>query len=285
MSIESGVYVGLPEEKYHADSALGSSGVKLLLQSPAKYWSNSPLNPDRENDDNPAFKFGRAYHKLILEPEKFEAAFQIKKGVKTTKEEGMLGEAEYETLMKMRSMLVRHPKQLAVLSGGIAEVSIFFDYEYEGKKTRCKVRFDMFAPHWVADLKTASDISRRAMFYQFGDFGYDISGAMYSIGAKALKKMLSDGYKMPPEFDQKFIDSFVSHDEQIFAFIFQEKSSPYLTRGLCMTPWISDVGRDKFHKALGIYHENIGKEGIWPSGYEDIEDIDESMISERINYF
>jgi PDDEXK-like domain of unknown function (DUF3799) len=288
MAMQPGVYISLPEEEYHADPALGSSGIKLLLKSPALYWDQSYLNPNKETDeeeDTTAKKFGRAYHKLIREPEKFDSAFKIKEGVKTSKIPGTIGEGEHKKLLKMRAQLANHPKQLALLVGGVPEVSIFFEYEHRKKKYMCKVRFDTFAPHWVSDLKTTRDISDRGLRYTFGDYGYDISGAMYSIGAKCLKEMIRAGYKMPAEFDAEFIKEFLSEEDQIFAFVFQEKESPHLTRAWCMTPWISEIGRDKFHKGLDIYEENIALQAAWPTGYADIEDIDESMLSNTIQFF
>lgn len=63
-----GIYFGLPEAEYHADSALGSSDIRTLLQSPADYWWHSAMNPHRpEDEDTPSKLFGRALHALVLE--------------------------------------------------------------------------------------------------------------------------------------------------------------------------------------------------------------------------
>lgn len=63
-----GVYFGLPEDEYHHDPALGSSDIRMLLQSPADYWWHSAMNPHRpEDEETPSKVFGRALHALVLE--------------------------------------------------------------------------------------------------------------------------------------------------------------------------------------------------------------------------
>lgn len=66
--IPNGIYCGLDEEEYHADPALGSTGLKKLLVSPPDYWWSSPLNPlKQESEETPALKYGKAVHKCVLE--------------------------------------------------------------------------------------------------------------------------------------------------------------------------------------------------------------------------
>lgn len=63
-----GIYIGLPESEYHADPSLSASGIRNILVSPLRYWTDSTFNPNRPPDNDTAAKFrGRAYHKLILE--------------------------------------------------------------------------------------------------------------------------------------------------------------------------------------------------------------------------
>lgn len=69
MSLEDGVYFGLPEDDYHADDALGSTDVKNLITGPEIYWANTPMNPLHERKETKETMRGTAYHKLILEGE------------------------------------------------------------------------------------------------------------------------------------------------------------------------------------------------------------------------
>lgn len=278
-----GVYVGLSMEAYHADPAIGSSGCKNLILDPEVYYENSPLNPLRDEPEDTAAKLlGTAYHTLVLEPEKFAGAYTIKEGVKTSKVEGMIGEGDFNKLLRMRDRLERNPKHHALITDGVAEVSIFYRDEATG--LMCKIRMDRFNPLWIADLKTADDTSDRALRYSFVDYGYDISGAMYSVGAMALKQMIAAGYKMPDAFSQEFVDKFLEQKNQIFAFVYQGKKAPFTTRVWCVTEWLFDIGFHKYRRALDIYkqHENIV--GPWPSKHDDIENVTEDMLSQSINY-
>src|SRR5262249_49557569 len=67
---EPGVYFGLSAADYHADTSLGSSDLKRILQAPAVYWHHSHMNPERQpSPDSRAKQKGRALHKLVLEGE------------------------------------------------------------------------------------------------------------------------------------------------------------------------------------------------------------------------
>lgn len=68
-----GVYIGMPEDEYHAIHACSASGLKSLSVSSMDYWANSVLNPEREEpssrDDGKLtpMELGRAYHCYICE--------------------------------------------------------------------------------------------------------------------------------------------------------------------------------------------------------------------------
>jgi len=77
--IEDGIYFGLDEAAYHADPALGSSGIKDLLISPLTYWVNSALSAEAVDNDTPAKDKGNAFHKRLLEgPEAFALHYAVK---------------------------------------------------------------------------------------------------------------------------------------------------------------------------------------------------------------
>lgn len=285
-----GVYVGLSMDEYHADPAIGSSGIKDLIGdastpegTPLKYWWNSALNPDRQKRfEGAAQMFGTAYHTLILEPEIFDKLYEVKRGTDKSSVPGMIGEGDYNRAMTMRGMLFSVNRYRHLMTEGVSECSIFWRDEETG--LMCKIRCDKFAPGWIADLKTDMDVSSGALFYSFVDNGYDVSGAMYSIGAQALKKMIRAGYPMPRQFSKQFVDEFMSHDEQLFAFMYQNKEAPYTPRLWVVTPWLAEIGKLKMRKGLFIYTQHQDNEGMWPSGYPEVEDITEDMLSQKINY-
>lgn len=72
-----GIFFGCSEDEYHNALALSAGGVKQLRVSPLAWWVNSPLNPDRPDDEETeAKKIGKAYHARIVEGRKaFEARY------------------------------------------------------------------------------------------------------------------------------------------------------------------------------------------------------------------
>lgn len=62
-----GIYFGLPEDEYHAALALSATGIKALRLDPMAWWEQSPLNPNRVNEETPAMKIGKAFHARIVE--------------------------------------------------------------------------------------------------------------------------------------------------------------------------------------------------------------------------
>lgn len=78
--IPNGIHFGMPDDEYHTDPALGSTGLKKLLVSPPDYWWSSPLNPLRqESEETPALKYGKAVHKCVLEGvDQFKATYAPK---------------------------------------------------------------------------------------------------------------------------------------------------------------------------------------------------------------
>lgn len=67
-----GIFFGLPESDYHQALALSATGIKALRLDPMAWWEQSPLNPNRQNEETPAMKIGKAFHARIVEgPEVF----------------------------------------------------------------------------------------------------------------------------------------------------------------------------------------------------------------------
>lgn len=281
MTRTPGIYLGMSNEEYHDDEAIGSSGIKTLIERPYRYWYWSKRNPERPAlpRNTVAKKFGTAYHTLILEPEKFD--YKIKFGVDQSQIAGTLGEGEYKRLIAMRERLFCKPRRAAILSEGISEVSFFWVDRETG--ITCKCRFDKFAPNWIVDLKTTRSVDDRSMHKDITDFGYDVSGAMYSIGARELRRMIAAGYQMPPEFSQQFLDEFMSHENQIFAFMMQEKEAPFMVRCPLLSPGVAACGRDKFRAGMAALKLHQDTQGPWDDDYPDVEDMDMDKLPNRIN--
>jgi len=293
---EPGLYLGLPDDEYHADLAISSSGVKLILESPFKFWWQSSRNPNRPVEEKTAAqKIGTAYHMLMLEPERFTKTYTIKPGVKSTSVEGMIGEGDYKEIFAMRCALMSNIRRAGLLQGGVAEASLFWRDEATGIMCRC--RFDYLAPRWMVDLKALASIGKHDLRYNIPRFGYDVSGAMYSEGLRNLRKMIAEGYKLPDGLpthtDAKgkvttFEEQFMAQPKGgVFAFMMQEKEEPFMTRTMLMTQGVTEVGLDKMRAALThcTLYKDFKPDEPWPTGFEDIEEIDIEDLSPSINYF
>ncbi|MDE2096536.1 MAG: PD-(D/E)XK nuclease-like domain-containing protein [Patescibacteria group bacterium] len=70
--VSPGIYVNMPEERYHHAFALSASGIKWLKVSTLDFWTRSSLNPNldaviEEEGYSDAKSLGSAIHKRILE--------------------------------------------------------------------------------------------------------------------------------------------------------------------------------------------------------------------------
>ena len=77
--LQPGINANLSNAEYHAEKLhLSSSNLKLLLSSPAQFYTEKILG-QRENRSSSAMDIGSYVHTLILEPEKVAEEFAIYK--------------------------------------------------------------------------------------------------------------------------------------------------------------------------------------------------------------
>jgi len=253
--IQPGIYENMSDEDYHNDPALGSSGLKTLLCNPQKFWYESrALNPKYEGLDTKACKNGRAIHTLLFQETLFDAQFTIKEGKESSTMEGVLGEGEYDSMVKSVDVIRNHPRFSRLIIGGKAEISIFWRDKETG--VMCKVRFDYLtqgSDAWGIDYKsTNADIwDVRSVSRTITKYGYDISASMY------LEGMQKAGLG----------------DHSTFMLLFQQKKPPYIPRTLLLDKEILDTSYPCFRKGLELYKYNIEKYGTtkWASGIDDVE--------------
>lgn len=101
-----GIYFGLPEDEYHADPSLSTSGIKLLLEGCEQYWHESWMNPYRPAlEKKDCLARGSLWHCRILEPENFETKY-IK--APSLGELELEGYEVLETIGQMRKWLERN---------------------------------------------------------------------------------------------------------------------------------------------------------------------------------
>lgn len=246
--IEDGVYFGLIDDAYHAIERLSASGMQKLLVSPATFWAESWLNPERVDKSTKARLLGRAYHSARLEPELFKLNYvraldksEMPKGTLITgadmgkalaelglAKSGSVGEqaarlraagypgtvwylelAAWEARRAGRSPIAAvtfdeiaedgarlrsSPKIAELISGGAAEVSVFWTCPRTGIKM--KARLDYLKPRLWTDLKTFDNSRGKRLDQAIADaFRYNryyIQAPAYRDAVEAIRNGLVD---------------------------------------------------------------------------------------------
>lgn len=202
--------------EYREMEGISSSDLKKLAISPMhyKYFKENP------QEDTPALLFGKAYHKMVLEPSDFFTEFAIaqnfdrrtKEGkeayakfVEQNKGKDIIDQATYDKLVAMRDTLYATPYARKLIYG-THEKSFFWIDEETGLK--CKCRPDSFGSiggrHLIVDLKTTTNAETQAFVNQAIKLSYDIQAAHYCAGMKDI-----------------------TGNDYTFVFIAQEKEAPY----------------------------------------------------------
>ncbi len=181
--IQPGIYPSdqLSNEDYHADDALGHSGaVTIMEQSPAHFlWERThPAEQKRE------FDIGTAVHCALLEPEYFNDRMFVlpvefkdyrKKDAQALREHAYLRDMtpllgdQFSAVTVMAEAVRAHPIAGPLLTGGIAEQSLFWRDETNGVMRKCRpdYRVDRAKNRsddaWIINLKTAASAHPEAI--------------------------------------------------------------------------------------------------------------------------
>ncbi len=237
----------IPEEIYHAEKRfISKHSLDIFRESPFKY--KEMIEGRLERTTSAAMEFGTALHCAVLEPEKF-AEIYVDAGAinRRTKE----GKAQWESLIasgkkplsvddfskisSIRDNIFSHEAAADLFSGkGLNEVSLFSTNAFktmDGYKFKAKCRMDRLILKdncaVIIDLKTASDVSDKAIQRAIANFRYDIQAYFY-------EKILCE----------------ITHLAAIdFIFVFVETKPPYEVKVVKLTEeWLevaeSDVRRD-----------------------------------------
>lgn len=234
--------------EYRQREGLSSSDIKRMMKSMAtwKYYKDNP----QEDQDTPALKFGRAYHKICLEPYDFENEFAIVPKIDKRSKEGkelyakflaengnkeLIDEEMYQKLTEMRDVLYKTPlvKELIV---GEHEKSFFWVDKQTG--IPCKFRADSFGKFKgqgiIVDLKTVADAETTAFMRSAMKFNYDVQAAHYLEG---MRVATGEDYK--------------------FVFIAQEKEKPYLVNILEADEYFIKNGQEVRQTMIETYKKCI----------------------------
>ncbi len=236
----------MPIDVYHAHPALSESGLKILLDCPARYYYKY-LSGEYEAKEKPSFKIGKACHKYILEGEKaFCQEYWHNPYSELTKIElvRLLQDkfgydcsiSKYPVFDLMQLLLDNEgiePKDIhlnknelnqvigtaraikankkaysAFHQKGESEISLFWQDEETGVWLKCRPDYLPADHKLVPDYKTCTSVNPEIFYGEFIKYGYHIQAAMYTKGIKAV-------------FDD---------DVDTFFFVAQEKEPPYITQ-------------------------------------------------------
>lgn len=253
----------MPDKEYRAVPAISKSGLDWVEVSPAHYkWHQG--NP---GDETAAFVFGRAFHTMILEPEKVSDSIVVMPESWPTKKEcGFTQEEQKESfrhthqhkailtgdqMCEARAMaksVEEHPASRFLLNkaNGKAEVSLF--WRDPVNDVDCKSRFDWLRNDGlIVDLKT----TRCAKPGDFEKLAYD------------------HRYHVQAAFYMEAYRQVTGNEPAGFAFVAVEKEPPYPACVYLAQPDFLELGRREWERDLKIYAECLRKDE-WPA-YPDIQ--------------
>lgn len=226
-SLPDGIYLNLHEDRYHADTALGSSNIRDLLKGANLYWWKSPMNPkQKKSKRTPSKILGSATHKLLLEGfEAFDAIYvrgpyddddedltsaekaALTKAAKKNLSEGqeLLKREDYDFVLGCKSVIDADPELEGCLDNALTEVSIFWT---RPDGVRCKARLDALKLRGIGDIKTIANERERdlevACKLDISTYRYDIPAEHYSEGRRQMPGLLAAG-KVFIESDEEVV--------------------------------------------------------------------------------
>jgi exodeoxyribonuclease VIII len=262
--MEPGIYQNISNEDYHHGLGLSASGLKLLQQSPAHFKY-------AKREETPAMIKGTATHCAVFEPERFAEEYIAAPGIDRRTKAGkeawielessgktVLSNDDYADVVAMSEAVHLHSIADFLVSGGVAEQSIYWDYtaliaEDIAFTFTCRARPDYIKPlsegYVVIDLKTIQDareLSRSAYTY-----GYHLQGAHY------LRGLCSSQYGFARNF----------------YFIAVEKTPPYGVIVYDASPEFLNRGHNENSRLYSLYAQCLNQ-NKWPGYEEEIQTLD-----------
>ena len=299
--ISDGIYIGLPDHAYHADPALGSTGMKKLLTDPADYWWSSPLNPALEpENDTPSKKFGRALHTCVLEGR--EAFFSLYAptdhsgnttiGRQEKKEIVDAGKTpikrdEYNRIVAASAFIKTNPVLGNAFTNGVPELSVFWTIEIDGQKIRLKARLDYLKPMAIADLKSIRNPLGKPFIKACRDsiasYDYLISASHYMDGRRQMRRLLADGNIFGgDDASREFISTAAGVDTFAFVLVFYQAEGAPISHGFKLSPSnpLLETAHAAVDRAIWTYADmmkRFGPDAAWIDP-QPLEELDETEM-------
>jgi len=232
--------------------ALSSSSLKLLLESPKKYYYVTKYG---NNEETQPLRDGFLLHTLVLEPQKFDelhfvdVASKNTKKYKEAKEEfgKVYTSKEKKDAERLADALLRNEKALQLIGDAQHEVPAIG--MVQGMPFRGKA--DILGKNRICDLKSCSDIKN--FKWSAKKYGYDIQTYLYC-----------------ELFDVHWLD---------MSFLVLDKGS--LDVGVFeISEEFFEAGKQKVTQAINIYKEYFENKDIMNDDFSDV--LDNYYITEKL---
>jgi len=257
--MKPGIYKDLDINTYHASVGLSSSGIRLLLKSPKKYWFKyiSGLSVDDKSSDDQVF--GNAVHTAILEPGAFDSRYFVTEKITRSGKKWqdilaaaggkyVLFDTDYSAIQSILRSISEVSIVKQLIGNGNVEQSLYWNEQETG--SLCKTRPDFFNEQCVIEIKTTRDASKSEFAKSIHNYGYHVQAAMQLDGIKSLTG------SAPP----------------YFMFIAIEKEVPFVTSAYLLSERDIEQGRRLYKKALVTYQDCINR-NYWPGYGDQLEEI------------
>lgn len=253
----------VPMSVYHGrdlceGASVSSSGLrKILNESAAHYWCESPYNPDRiAPKETDAFVLGRASHHLLLGEDDFSTLFIARpdkwdswrttaaKDWKVEQEaEGrtVLLPTQLEAIRGMARSLAAHPLIDAGILNGAIEQTLAWKCKDTGVWLKARPDAIPNDSGDFADLKTTTSVQSADLARTIAENGYHMQAALLANGWHAL----------------------TGKDIASFSFVFVEKTPPFCVRVVTLRD--EDLARGERQNMIAIKKFAHGIEtNEWP---------------------
>lgn len=260
-----GLYTDLSNDEYHKSAAVGSSGLKLILQSPAHFRYPPKRDVTRAKD------IGSAIHCAILEPERFKTDYRIvdcedrrsaiyKAACKDMDGSYVLTIAEADNVKGMQAGVMRNRSCRELIEApGQQELSLFVKDPVTG--VMVKVRYDkLINSSMPVDLKKTQEANADKFRRAITNYSYHLSAALYMDAWEWLH-----GEKLEP---MRWIAVEEKSPNASMRYVIEEESLAY--------------GRAQYREALNIYADCLEKDE-WPAYGDDEQEC--GVTSWAINEF
>ena len=235
----------MPQEQYHAISALSAGGMQWLDKSPWHFWC-AQLDPQKqEKAKSPQMLAGTLAHCALLEPEAFDERYAVGPDVNKNSAQWkrfIEENGDVRVIDLTQRMTARHqaqaikllPEARRLLSVGQGEVSVF--WRDRDTQVLCKAR-----PDWVHpvngegvilfDLKTDAGRIGPGFRKAVRNWRYDRQAAWYMRGYEAATK----------EKVLAFVFGVIEHDWPMPARCTCWTTGPFRRRAMTVTGWCSST--------------------------------------------